>query len=93
MDISAFRDRECASTMSVGELNNFIKSIFDSNRSLQSVTVKGEISNFKRHSSGHLYFSLKDSESQIKCVMFRSRADYLKFQIDNGMKVIIHGSV
>ena len=93
MDISALRERPSADAMSVAELNEFIKNIFDSTRALTSVTVKGEISNFTMHRSGHLYFSLKDSESQIKSVMFRSSAARLKFIPENGMKVIAHGSV
>ncbi len=92
MDISSLRERS-ASQMSVSELNNFIKNMFDSNRLLTSVTVRGEISNFTNHRSGHFYFSLKDSESQIKCVMFRSSAARLKFMPESGMKVIAHGSV
>ncbi len=93
MDISALRERSSPTAMTVAELNEFIKNIFDSNRALSSVTVKGEISNFTLHRSGHLYFSLKDSESQIKSVMFRSSAARLKFVPENGMKIIAHGSV
>jgi len=93
MDISALRERSSTAAMTVAELNEFIKNIFDSNRALSSVTVKGEISNFTLHRSGHLYFSLKDSESQIRSVMFRSSAARLKFIPENGMKVIAHGAV
>ena len=70
-----------------------IKSIFDNDRALKSVSVRGEISNFTRHGSGHLYFSLKDPEGQIRAVMFRSSAVRLAFFPENGMKVILHGSV
>ena len=93
MDINALRERDFSGTFSVSELNNYIKSIFENNRTLTSVTVKGEISNFTNHRSGHLYFSLKDTEGQIKAIMFRSRAQTLKFMPESGMKVIIHGSV
>ncbi len=94
MDISAFRDRPDASgAMTVSELNNFIKNIFDTNRLLSSVSVRGEISNFKNHSSGHLYFSLKDEDGQIRAIMFRSAAYSLKFAPENGMKVTVRGSV
>ena len=92
MDISSLRERGDG-MVSVSELNNYIKKMFDSSRFLASVTVKGEISNFTLHRSGHLYFSLKDSESNIKAVMFRSSAARLKFMPETGMKVIVHGSV
>lgn len=93
MDISSLRERGSVNAMSVTELNNFIKNIFESNRTLTSITVKAEISNFTNHRSGHLYFSLKDSDSQIRAVMFRSSAQKLKFIPENGMKVLAHGSV
>ena len=93
MDISNLRERPSDAAMSVSELNGFIKNMFDSNRLLSAVTVRGEISNFVYHRSGHLYFSLKDSEGQIKAVMFKSSALKLKFVPENGMKVIVHGSV
>ena len=73
MDINSLRDRG-GGAISVSELNNYIKNMFDTSRFLSSVTVKGEISNFTYHRSGHLYFSLKDGEAQIKAVMFRSSA-------------------
>ena len=93
MDISSLRERGGADVMSVSELNGFIKSLIDGNRTLSAVTVRGEISNFKYHSSGHLYFSLKDEEGQIRAVMFRSSAARLKFRPESGMRVIAHGSV
>lgn len=92
MDISMLRERQ-DSVMSVSDLNNFIKNMFDSNRLLTSLHVKGEISNFVNHRSGHFYFSLKDAEGQIKAVMFRSSAMKLKFMPENGMKVIVYASV
>lgn len=93
MDISSLRERSFDSALSVSELNGYIKRVFDSDRVLNAVTVKGEISNFTNHRSGHLYFSLKDNDGQIRAVMFSSRAVRLKFMPENGMKVIIHGSV
>ncbi len=93
MDINALRERDNIGAFSVSELNNFIKNLFENNRTLSAVTVKGEISNFTAHRSGHLYFSLKDSEGQIRAVMFRSSAARLKFMPESGMKVIVHGSV
>ena len=92
MDISFLRERNDA-VMTVSELNNFIKSMFDNNRLLNSVHVKGEISNFVSHRSGHFYFSLKDEDGQIKAVMFRSSAMKLKFIPENGMKVTVFGSI
>ena len=93
IDINSLRDRENPEVFSVTDLNNYIKRIFESNRTLCSVSVRGEISNFVSHRSGHLYFSLKDSEGQIRAVMFRSRAVSLKFMPESGMKVILHGSI
>ena len=93
MNINSLRERDFDGTFSVSELNEYIKSVFENNRTLASVTVKGEISNFTSHRSGHLYFSLKDGEGQIKAVMFRSRVQTLKFMPESGMRVIVHGSV
>lgn len=93
MDISSLRERRGNDALTVSELNGYIKRIFDGDRTLSSVTVKGEISNFTHHRSGHLYFTLKDEEGQIKSVMFRSSTARLKFMPENGMKVLAHGSV
>ena len=93
IDINSLRERENAEIFSVSTLNEYIKKIFENNRTLCSVTVKGEISNFTNHRSGHLYFSLKDSDGQIRAVMFRSKASALRFMPESGMKVIVHGSV
>lgn len=93
MDISSLRERSSSEAYSVTELNNYIKRLFDDNQRLSSVSVRGEISNFVNHRSGHFYFSLKDTEGQIRAVMFRSYASGLKFLPENGMKVTIHGSV
>ena len=78
---------------SVTELNNFVKSLLDNNENLKSVFVSGEISNFKNHYSGHMYMTVKDEGGAIKAVMFSSYASRLKFVPENGMKVIIFGSV
>ncbi len=93
MDISALRERPNSSRMSVSELNDFIKKVFENTSLLRAVSVSGEISNFVRHRSGHLYFSLKDDTGQIKAVMFSSSAQNLKFEPENGMKVTVRGSV
>ena len=93
IDINSLRERDNAEILSVSGLNNYIKNLFENNRTLTSVSVRGEISNFVNHRSGHLYFSLKDADGQIRAVMFRSRAMALKFMPESGMKVIVHGSV
>lgn len=93
MDISFLRERQNVSSLTVTELNNHIKSLIDSDRTLSAVTVTAEISNLTDHRSGHLYFTLKDSEAQIKAVMFRSSRQRLKFMPEDGMKVTVHGSV
>lgn len=76
--------------ISVTELNSLIKEYFDLNPVFTSLYVKGEISNFKKHSSGHCYFSLKDEKSVIKAVMFKFNAYNLQFEPENGMKVILN---
>ena len=68
-------------TMSVTDLNVYIKRNFDHDFILNNLTVMGEISNFKAHSSGHLYFSLKDESAKVNCVMFRSEASGLNIRI------------
>lgn len=75
--------------LSVTEVNNYLKKIVDNDFILNNLSVKGEISNFKLHSSGHMYFSLKDENSKINCVMFRSDAVGLNFIPENGMKVTL----
>lgn len=79
--------------LTVSQLNQFTKMMFDSNELLSDVYIKGEISNFVNHRMGHFYFSLKDEGSAIKAVMFRSSAARLPFIPENGMKVIIRGRV
>ncbi len=93
MDISSLRERRKLGTFTVSELNGYIKNLMENDRTLGGVTVSGEISNFVRHTSGHLYFSLKDGSSQIRAVMFRSYASSLRFAPESGMKVTVHGSV
>lgn len=79
--------------ITVSNLNEYIKNKFSEDESLSSVLVKGEISNFKNHYTGHMYFTLKDEKSLIKCVMFKSYAQKMKFMPKDGMKVVIIGSV
>ena len=79
--------------ITVEQLNNYIKKKMDGDEFLNSVYVKGEISNFKLHYTGHMYFTLKDEKSLIKCIMFRSYTPHLSFMPKDGMKVVILGSV
>lgn len=82
-----------ATVLSVSQLNTYLKSVFEGDPNL-NVFIEGEISNFKNHySSGHLYFSLKDEKSVLKCVMFRRYAECLKFVPSDGMRVICRGRV
>ncbi len=74
-------------------LNRAIKNMFDSKPELNRVYIKGEISNFKHHTRGHLYFTLKDENSRIAAVMFQSYADKLTFEPEDGMKVLVSGRV
>ncbi len=79
--------------ITVTDLNKYIKGKIDNDEMLNSVLVKGEISNFKNHYTGHMYFTLKDENSLIKCVMFKTYTTHLSFMPKDGMKVIILGSV
>ena len=79
--------------ITVSQLNNYMKRYIDNNVHLAKVWVKGELSNFKRHYTGHIYMTLKDEGSAVKAVMFKGSAASLKFQPDNGMKVIACGRV
>lgn len=79
--------------VTVSDLNLYIKEKIAGDEALNAVVVKGEISNFKNHYSGHLYFTLKDEKSLIKCIMFKSYAERLGFIPKDGMKVMVFGSV
>ena len=79
--------------ISVTALNQYIKGLLDRDRLLSQVLVRSEISNYKVYPSGHHYFSLKDAESSIRCVMFRREAGTLRFRPENGMKVVVTGRV
>ncbi len=82
-----------AIAVSVTDLNLYIKEKFAGDEALSTVVVKGEISNFKNHYTGHLYFTLKDDKSLIKCIMFKTYAERLSFMPKDGMKVMVFGSV
>jgi len=78
---------------SITALNRAIKNMFDSKPELQKVYIKGEISNFKHHTRGHLYFTLKDENSRIAAVMFSTQASKLNFEPEDGIKVLVTGRV
>ncbi len=79
--------------MKISDLNTYIKNIFDENPYLKKVYLRGEISNFKNHTRGHLYFTLKDDNSRISAVMFYSSAMTLKFSPEDGMNVLVEGRI
>ena len=79
--------------VTVSDLNTYIKNKIANDEALNAVVVKGEISNFKAHYMGHYYFTLKDDKSLIKCIMFKTYAQNLKFIPKDGMKIIVFGGV
>ncbi len=79
--------------LKISEVNNYIKSILDEDHFLNKVYLKGEISNFKNHTRGHLYFTLKDDTSRINAVMFLSYASKLTFEPEDGMNVLVEGRI
>ena len=79
--------------ISVTELNKYIKDKFEEDEMLNNILVKGEISNFKHHYTGHMYFTLKDENSLIKCVMFKTYTPNLNFIPKDGMQVKVLGTV
>ncbi|MDD4854262.1 MAG: exodeoxyribonuclease VII large subunit [Sulfuricurvum sp.] len=80
-----------ASTLSVSGLNEQIKTLLET--TFEFVSVEGELSRVTKHGSGHIYFTLKDANSSIKCVMFRGNAARLKFSLDEGAHIVIHGAL
>ena len=79
--------------ITVSYLNKYIKEKVAEDEYLNNVYVRGEISNFKHHYTGHMYFTLKDESSLIKCVMFKSSTSTLNFAPKDGMKVLVFGTV
>jgi exodeoxyribonuclease VII large subunit len=79
--------------LSVAELNSYIKELLDSDELLSGVWVRGEVSNLTKHPSGHVYFTLKDAESQIRCVMWRNAAERVHFPLEQGVRVVVYGRV
>lgn len=79
--------------LSVAQLNEYVRKTLASDPMLRQICIAGEISNFKRHTSGHWYFSLKDEDAAVSCVMFRQSAATVRFRPENGMRVRLFGSV
>ena len=79
--------------ITVSQLNRYLKFKFDGDPNLNNVFLKGEISNFKAHTRGHFYFTIKDEGSRINAVMFASNASKLKFDLEDGMKVLVRGRI
>lgn len=77
----------------VAEVNQLVKLLLDNEPMLQNIYVRGELSNYKIYPSGHHYFTLKDPEGALRCVMFRGQAGRLRFRPENGMKVIVQGRI
>ena len=82
-----------SSVYSVGQVNAYIKNMFQTDFALNNIYIKGEISNCKYHNSGHIYFTLKDNTGVISAVMFAGNRNGLKFKLEEGQKVIALGSV
>ena len=77
----------------VGQINSYIKNMFVQDFLLQDLSIKGEVSNCKYHSSGHIYFTLKDGKGTIACVMFAGNRTGLAFKMADGMQVIVRGAI
>lgn len=77
----------------VSQINRFIKQIFSFEEIFYGINIEGEISNFKYHKTGHMYFTLKDEKSSIYCVFFKEQADVVSFMPEDGMVVVVHGDV
>lgn len=82
-----------SSIYSVGQVNSYIKMMFTQDFLLNRIYVKGEVSNCKYHTSGHIYFSLKDETGSISCIMFASSRKNLAFRLENGQQVVVFGSI
>ena len=81
------------SAVTVAQLTSAIKALLEGDTHLRDFWVTGEISNFKHHTSGHMYFTLKDEVAVLRCVIFRSQAQTLRFRPENGLKVLLHGRI
>ena len=82
-----------ANPITVTKLNSYVKALLDNDELLNNIYIKGEISNLKKHYTGHYYFTLKDKNSLVKCVMFKTYTSFLDFEIEDGMNVVVLGTV
>jgi exodeoxyribonuclease VII large subunit len=89
-DDRMWQESEC---LTVYEVTRIVKSLIEETPPLRDLLVTGEISNFKHHSSGHMYFTLKDSKSRLRCVMFRGHNSRVRFRPEDGLTVIVRGSI
>ena len=80
-------------TLTVSELNDYVRRALASDPSLRFLSLRGEISDFKRYASGHWYFTLKDEQSRIQCVCYRQNAMRVPFVPEGGMKVVVTGAI
>lgn len=80
-------------TLSVQQVTNYIRDLFDMDELLTDVWVQGEVSNLTKASSGHWYFSVKDSKAQLRCVMFKSAAQYVRMNVKEGDEILVHGRI
>ena len=78
---------------SVSQVNMYIKNMFIRDYMLNNISVKGEVSNCKYHSSGHIYFTIKDRASQLSCVMFASMRKHLLFTLEEGQSIVVDGNI
>ena len=85
--------RRTANVYKVGQVNAYIKNLFAMDYALRSIVVKGEVSNCKYHSSGHIYFTLKDETGTLSAVMFAGQRAGLRFRLEEGQNVLVSGSV
>jgi exodeoxyribonuclease VII large subunit len=90
---SMFSVPELSRSWSVSEVNAYLKGLMEADANLQNLWVAGEISNLSRPASGHLYFTLKDASSAIRCVMWKNRAQTVDFVLQEGVAVVAHGGL
>ena len=82
-----------AGVYTVEQANRYIKNMFEQDFLLSDISVRGEVSNCKYHSSGHIYFSIKDKGGVLSCVMFAGRRNGLLFRMEDGQKIIVSGNI